>query len=95
MSHTTADLGVTGYKNWRNSLVPLPDGTVIKNLEHYSGLISRYDMKEGQEFVIESTSIRPDAKVYTLRLAKGKKKEYWNIEGIARRIIDGQMKVVG
>lgn len=37
-THTVRDMGLHGYKAWRASPKPYPEGTVVKILEPYVGV---------------------------------------------------------
>lgn len=95
MSHTTADLGLHDYKNWQKNIMILPVGSILQWNFTYTGITQRHSIKQGQKFVISAMS--PDASgiagdtVYELTLVRGKKKQYWRAEGIAREIIDNRI----
>jgi hypothetical protein len=96
MSHTTKDLGLLGYKKWRESISLLQVGTTISFNKDYNADTLRNSIKAGQVLVIENIEIHPIAadSVYTLQLAQGKRKFHWRAEGIHRMIIDGDISII-
>jgi hypothetical protein len=96
MIHTDASQSLLGYKAWRESLVPLPVGTVIQWVEPYTSVPVCDQIKAGQAFIIKR--VRPsiaysgklDADlVYDMTLVSRTGREYkrhtaWSVEGIAR-----------
>ncbi len=99
MSHTASDLGLQGYKNWRNSLQPYPNGTVIKFTQPYVGVTKGHNISAGQEFMIvdiqPSLGKEPVYKMVVYSNGKiHKKTMYFNLEFIARRVIDKECEIV-
>lgn len=99
------------YKVWRDALVPLENGTIIKwNFETLRGLSQSNDIKPGQHFLIcgirdSILPIKHDSapyagKVYIMRLCSNqgkpfKREEFYTIEGIARFLDEKKFVIVG
>lgn len=104
--HTTAKDSLHGYKQWRMSIIALPVGTIIEWVVGYQGCIDATSIKAGSCYKIietmsgvqtRSSDIDAD-RAYKLALCNRNGRVFkrivvWNIESIARRIVDGEIKV--
>ncbi len=103
--HTTAKSSLMGYKQWRAGIAPLAAGTMIEWIVGYQSYNADTSIKAGQFFKVVSlrdgighkSEIDAD-RVYKLILCNKsgrlfKKIVCWDVEGIARRIVDGEIKV--
>lgn len=104
--HTTAKDSLHGYKQWRTSITALPVGTIIEWVVGYQGCTDATSIKAGSCYKIVETmsgmksgSSDIDAdRVYKLVLCSRNGRAFkrivsWKIESIARRIVDGEIKV--
>lgn len=103
--HTTAKDNLHEYKQWRRSITSLPVGTIIEWVVGYLGCTASTSVKAGTYYKIIGTvagmTSHPDAldadRVYKLvRCNRAgrvfKRIDFWNVESIARRIVDGEIK---
>lgn len=98
-THTARDLGLKGYKAWRTSLKPYPEGTVFKILEPYVGVTASTSIAVGQELKIvgigPGINRDPVYKMVVHRNGKTFRKTlFFSIEIIARWVIDGRCKII-
>lgn len=104
--HTTAETSLHGYKLWRESITALPVGTIIEWVVGYQGCSIDTSVKSGVHYKIIGTmsgtkSFPKDIdadRVYKLVLCHRngrvfKRIDFWNVETIARRIHNGEIKV--
>jgi hypothetical protein len=103
--HTTAKDSLHGYHQWRESIVSLPVGTIIEWVVGYRGYSTDTSVKAGTHYKIIGTqtgvktgpSMLDADHVYKLVLCDRagrvfKRIDFWNVESIARRIVDGEIK---
>ena len=92
--------GLQAYKLWRQSLVALPVGTVLTFTEAYIGATLSSSIPAESNFVIKSVDYlsrsngEASRAVYTMVLVSPiKRRVYWGVEEIARRIELGKIVV--
>ena len=102
--HATTKDSLHGYIQWRESIVSLPVGTIIEWVVGYRGSSIDTSVKAGTHYkIIEMVGVKSapnmlDADhVYKLVLCNRagrvfKRIDFWNVESIARRIHDGEIK---
>lgn len=107
MSWPKASDNLHAYLNWRKSLVPFPNGTILRWVKGYKGTTLSTSIKSGQHtpilnlrepFFQKPPFIDADM-VYDMVLCTSKGKPFkmdhpWSVEGIAARITDGEVVVV-
>jgi hypothetical protein len=104
--HVTAATSLHGYKAWRASLTPFPDGTVITWVEPYLGTSLACSVRAGNSFKIVGcrpsfigNSTATADLVYDMVLVSKTGREYkkkmgWSVEHIARGLHEGTLMLL-